>query len=65
MSNQTEHISIHMPKYEVRILKYIIRIDLYSYHQQTETIQFKTPTPGASVDVASIQNYIKEVMKCD
>ncbi|CAF1139101.1 unnamed protein product [Rotaria sordida] len=42
MANSTEHVSIHMPKYE------------------TTPIHFNTPTSGASIDVADIQNYIRE-----
>jgi hypothetical protein len=42
MATQTEHVSIHMPKYE------------------TETVRFDTPKQGVSIDIADIQNYIRE-----
>ncbi|CAF0762309.1 unnamed protein product [Rotaria sp. Silwood1] len=42
MASSTEHVSIHMPKYE------------------TTPIHFNTPTSGVSVDIADIQNYIRE-----
>ncbi|CAF4238218.1 unnamed protein product, partial [Rotaria sp. Silwood2] len=42
MAKPTEHISIHMPKYE------------------TTPIHFDTPTFGVAVDIADIQNYIRE-----
>ncbi|CAF0814063.1 unnamed protein product [Adineta steineri] len=42
MANQTEHVSIHMPKY------------------QTGPVHFETPKQGVTIDIANIQDYIRE-----
>ncbi len=59
MTNQQEHVSIYLPKYEVNIKIFSIWIFFSSF--KTTTIQFVTPTADVSVDIGAIQNYIREV----
>lgn len=65
MAKSNDHISIHMPKYEVKIWScgflFVRIINNNNFYIQTAPIHFETPTPGASVDIADIQNYIREV----
>lgn len=58
MANQTEHVLIHMPKYEVKQI-FIPMFTILII--KTESVRFNTPTINASKDIADIQNHIREV----